>query len=76
MRAIDTNVLVGLITRGDEKQVVSAERFVSSGAWVSHLVLTEVSRVLDAVYERSREEIAKALEMLLNHKQITVQDQR
>jgi predicted nucleic-acid-binding protein len=75
MHAIDTNVLVRLITRDDVRQVESAEEFVAKGAWVSHLVLAETSWVLDAVYERTPEEIARAIAMLLAHKQLTVQDQ-
>ena len=75
MRAIDTNVLVRLITRDDERQVEAAEEFVSKGAWVSHLVLAETSWVLDSVYDRTREQIAKAIGMLLDHRQITIQDQ-
>jgi hypothetical protein len=34
MRAVDTNVLVRLVTRDDRKQVAAAESFVSKGAWV------------------------------------------
>jgi predicted nucleic-acid-binding protein len=75
MRAIDTNVLVRLITRDDDRQVKSAEEFVAEGVWVSHLVLAETSWVLDSVYERTPEEIARAIAMLLAHKQLTVQDQ-
>ena len=75
MRAIDTNVLVRLITRDDERQVETAEEFVSKGAWVSHLVLAETSWVLDLVYDRTPEQIAKAIGMLLDHKQLTIQDQ-
>jgi predicted nucleic-acid-binding protein len=75
MRAVDTNVLVRLVTRDDRKQVESAEEFVAKGAWVSHLVLVETSRVLDSVYDRTREEIAKAVEMLVNHEHLTLQDQ-
>lgn len=75
MRAVDTNVLVRLIARDDKKQVESAEEFVSKGAWVSHLVLAETSWVLDSVYDRTREDIAKAVEMLLNHEHLTLQDQ-
>ena len=75
MRAIDTNVLVRLITRDDERQVETAEEFVSKGAWVSHLVLAETSWVLDSVYDRTPEQIAKAIGMLLDHKQLTIQDQ-
>jgi predicted nucleic-acid-binding protein len=74
MRAIDTNVLVRLITRDDPRQVESAEAFVAKGAWVSHLVVAEATWVLDSVYERTREEIAKAIAMLLDHKHLAIQD--
>ncbi len=74
MRAVDTNVLVRLVVRDDADQVRAAEEFIASGAWVSHLVLTETTWVLDAVYDRSVEQIAAALEMLLNHEHLTVQD--
>ena len=75
MRAIDTNVLVRLITRDDERQVEAAEEFVSKGAWVSHLVLAETSWVMNSVYDRTPEQIANAIGMLLDHKQLTIQDQ-
>ena len=74
MRAVDTNVLVRLLARDDARQVVAAEAFVSRGAWVPHLVLAEATWVLASVYERSPAEIAAALEMLLNHQQLTLQD--
>lgn len=74
MRAIDTNILVRLVARDDVEQVHAAEKFVSRGAWVSHLVLAETLWVLDAVFDRSPEQIAGAVEVLLNHKDLTVQD--
>ena len=74
MRAVDTNVLVRLLTRDDVKQVAAAEAFVARGAWVSHLVLAEATWVLTAVYDRGPAEIAKAVEMLLNHEHLTLQD--
>lgn len=74
MRAIDPNVLIRLIVRDDPDQVAVAEAFVENGAWVSHLVLAETVWVLDSVYETSRREIAAAVEMLLNHRQISLQD--
>lgn len=74
MRAVDTNVLIRLITRDDAKQTAVAEKFVSAGAWVSHLVLAEAVWVLEAVFERTSEQIAIAVEMLLNHATLTVQD--
>jgi predicted nucleic-acid-binding protein len=74
MRAVDTNVLVRLIVRDDRAQMEAAEEFVSKGAWVSQLVLAETSWVLDSVYERQPQQIAKAVEMLLNHEHLTVED--
>ena len=74
MRAIDTNVLVRLTARDNAKQVAAAEGFVAPGAWVSHLVLMETVWVLSAVYELGPTEIATAVEMLLSHKDLTVQD--
>ena len=74
MRAVDTNVLVRLATRDDARQVAAAEVFVAKGAWVSHLVLAEAMWVLASVYERSPTDIATAIEMFLNHRDLTVQD--
>jgi predicted nucleic-acid-binding protein len=74
MRAIDTNVLVRLITRDDPRQAGSADIFVAKGAWVSVLALAEAIWVLEAVYERSAIELATAVEMLLNHQHLTLQD--
>jgi len=74
MRAIDTNVLVRLITADDPGQTVRAEEFVQKGAWVPHLVLAEATWVLGSVYEKTPGEIAAAVEMLLNHENLTVQD--
>ena len=74
MRAVDTNVLVRLLTRDDSRQVAAAEAFIDRGAWVSHLVLVEAVWVLDSVYERGAREIATAVEMLLNHQHLSVED--
>ena len=64
MRAVDTNVLVRLVTRNDRKQVAAAESFVSKGAWVSTLVLVGATWVLTAVYELTHAGIATAIDML------------
>jgi predicted nucleic-acid-binding protein len=74
MRAVDTNVLVRLITRDDSRQAASADAFIENGAWLSILVLAETSWVLATVYERSAGDLATAIEMLLNHKNLTIQD--
>ena len=74
VRAVETNVLVRLVTRDDAKQVKLAEAFVAPGAWVPHLVLAEATWVLASVYDRSPEDIATAVDMLLNHQNLTIQD--
>ena len=64
MRAVDTNVLVRLLTRDNPKQVATAETFVAGGAWVSHVVLAETTWVLSTVFSRSAQQIAEAIAKL------------
>lgn len=75
MRAVDTNLLVRLLVRDDARQVAAAEAFIERGAWVSQLVLVETTWVLDAVYGRNHAQLVKALELLLAHAQLAVQDE-
>jgi predicted nucleic-acid-binding protein len=74
MRAVDTNVLVRLIERDDPDQVRAAEEFIAPGAWISHVVLVETMWVLDAVFDRSANQIATAVEMLLDHRVLVIHD--
>jgi predicted nucleic-acid-binding protein len=74
MRAVDTNVLVRLIARDDPRQTAAAERFVAHGAWVPLLALAETIRVLDSVYALPPSSLARAVELLLDHKQLVLQD--
>lgn len=74
MRAVDTNVLVRLATQDDPRQLAAAEAFVTGGAWVSHLVLAELVWVLTSVYGLGASEIATAVEILLAHQDLAVQD--
>ena len=74
MRAVDTNVLVRLITRDDSGQTASAERVIEQGAWVSVLALAETTWVLSSVYELTSKELARTIEMLLNHRDLVLQD--
>ena len=68
MRAVDSNIVVRLITRDHPTQVDSAEQFVEPGAWVSLLALAESVWVLKAIYALDPEEIASAIDYFLNHK--------
>ncbi len=74
MRTVDTNVLVRLMARDDAKQVAAAETFVANGAWVPQLAIASAAWVLASVYDRGADAIATAVEMLLNHEYLTVQD--
>jgi len=74
MRAADTNLLVRLLARDDSQQVIAVEDFIESGAWVSHLVLVEAIWVLKSLYGRDRRETIMAVEMLLKHTSLVLQD--
>jgi predicted nucleic-acid-binding protein len=74
MRAVDTNVVVRLLTRDDPRQTARADAFVAKGAWVSHIVLVEVIWVLDSVFELSHKQLATAVDMLRNHRNLVLQD--
>lgn len=74
MRAVDTNVLVRLLTRDDPKQAAAADTFVRPGAWVSHIVLVEAMWVLSSVYGSTPAQVAAAAGMLLEHESLVLQD--
>ena len=74
MLAVDTNVLVRLLTRDDAKQAAAADAAIAKGAWVSQLVLAEAVWVLDAVYERTSRQLIAALDLLLAHESLVLQD--
>lgn len=74
MLAIDTNVLIRLLVRDDEKQAKLADKFIAKGAWVSHLVLAEALWVLDSVYSLRAARLIEALSLLLAHESLVLQD--
>ena len=74
MRAVDTNILVRLLTRDDPQQLAVAEAYIAKGAWVSTVVLAETSWVLGSVYGLGDNQIGKVVEMLLSHEHLSLQD--
>ena len=74
MLAVDTNVLVRLLTRDNARQTAVADRFIEHGAWVSVLAVAEAAWVLRTIYKQSNADIAAAVEMLLDHKDLVLQD--
>jgi predicted nucleic-acid-binding protein len=74
MRAVDTNVLVRLASGDDPGQVAAAEEYVASGAWVSHVVLVECVWVLQSVYSIPQSQLVAAIEILLDHEVLVLQE--
>jgi predicted nucleic-acid-binding protein len=74
MRAVDTNVIVRLLTRDDAGQAAKADLFVSPGVWVSTLALAEAIWVLASAYQLSADDLCRAVEMLLDHENLTIED--
>lgn len=74
MRAVDTNVLVRLLVRDDVEQARVADEYIKLGAWVSLLVLLETVWVLSVRYERSASQLARTLDLLLDHESLVLQD--
>ena len=74
MRAIDTNVLVRLIVRDDPRQTASAENFIRGGVWASVLALAETVWTLASIYRFGSKALADSIEMLLNERDLVLQD--
>ncbi len=74
MRAVDTNLLVRLVTQDHSEQVARTESFVSGGAWISHVVLVEATWVLARGYRLDASALARVIEMLLSHQELVLED--
>lgn len=74
MRAVDTNVLVRLLVRDDAEQAALADEYIAPGAWVSLLVLLETVWVLSVRYERSGAQLARTVELLLDHETLVIHE--
>jgi predicted nucleic-acid-binding protein len=73
MRAVDTNVLVRVLARDNPSQAASADRFIAGGAWVSHLVLVEAVWVLGTALGLRAPAVADAIQMVLDHQDLSVE---
>jgi len=58
----------------DESQARSAEAFIRGGAWVSALALAETVWVLRDVYGFNSARLTAAIELVLSHTNLTLQD--
>jgi predicted nucleic-acid-binding protein len=72
---IDTNILVRIITRDDEKQSQIALDYVSNNSTpfvINHIVICELVWVLESAYKYDKKQIIKALECILKVKQFLI----
>jgi predicted nucleic-acid-binding protein len=74
MRAVDSDVLAGILTADDSQKREAAELFVEGGAWVSIVVLADTLFILRKTYGQDGSAIARAIDMLLKHDRLILQD--
>jgi predicted nucleic-acid-binding protein len=75
MTAVDTNVLVRLLTGGDPQQALSARTLFASGPiWIAKTVLLETGWVLRSAYGFKDAAIRAAFTKLLGLRNVTVED--
>jgi predicted nucleic-acid-binding protein len=78
MIAIDTNVLVRILVDDSdaEEQCQQARDLIANhgNAWVCRIVLIETVWVLESAYEFTKEQIILALEALMQHPNIHLED--
>ena len=75
MIALDTNVLVRLVTRDDEKQVQAAARLLETNpVFIAKTVLLETEWVLRYCYELDRETVLDTFRKLLGLPNLSVED--
>ena len=71
MIAVDTNIIVRLMTRDDEAQFRRArDTFRRSEVFVSDTVMLETAWVLDYAYGLGRDEIVRAIRLLCSQRNV------
>ena len=76
MTAVDTNVLVRLLTGDDPKQAVAARAVFASGPiWIAKTVLLETGWVLRSLYGFDESAIHDAFVKLLGLKNVQIEDE-
>jgi len=74
--AVDTNVLVRLLTGDDPKQAAAARRlFASQPIWIAKTVLLETAWVLRSLYGFEQTAIREAFTKLLGLKNVKAEDE-
>jgi predicted nucleic-acid-binding protein len=76
MIAVDTNVIVRLLTQDDREQAAyAASLFAAHQIWIAKTVLLEVSWVLASFYKYRPEGVREALENLVGLPNVLVEDE-
>ena len=76
MRAVDTNVIVRLLTADDRRQSEAAKTLFASGPiWIAKTVLLETAWVLESVYGFKPVDVQDALAKLLGLANVNMEDQ-
>lgn len=76
MIAVDTNVLVRLLTMDDAKQAAAAKALFAVGpVWIAKTALLETGWVLRSLYGYEESEIADAFGKLLGLQNVRVEDE-
>ena len=79
MIALDTNLLVRLLVNDDTAQAAKVETWLGKKAsparpaWVDHVVLCELTWVLERSYIYPRSDVNACIAALLNHKSLKVE---
>jgi len=77
MTAVDTNVLVRLLTADNRKQAAAAEALFHGGpVWIAKTVLLETSWVLRSLYGFPEDAIREAFAKLLGLENVHAEDER
>jgi predicted nucleic-acid-binding protein len=75
MTAVDTNVVVRLLTGDDRKQAAAARSLFAAGPiWIAKTVLLETSWVLQSVYGFEEGTVRQAFTRLLGLKNVFAED--
>ncbi len=78
MIGLDTNVIIRYMTQDDPTQAKTASEFIEkncseeSPGYICHIVLCEISWVLESNYGLDKESIIQVIEELLQINQITI----
>jgi predicted nucleic-acid-binding protein len=77
--ALDTNLLVRLLTNDEPRQAAKVDAWLQGNAkaqtpaYVDHIVLCELAWVLESSYGYAREDVRTALAALLTHHSLKVE---